>query len=82
MYSNLHLLYKTDYILKGSCSFLRYCYKGTTRTARPGETNGIDYTFLSVDEFLALENSGILLESGCYEGKYQLCFVMVFCCVL
>lgn len=31
----------------------------------------MDYTFLSVDEFLALEKSGNLLESGIYEGGYS-----------
>ena len=29
----------------------------------------MDYTFLSKEEFLALEKSGDLLESGVYEGK-------------
>lgn len=41
----------------------------TTRTPRPEERNGIDYTFLSKEEFLALEKSGELLESGIYDGK-------------
>ncbi len=44
---------------------------GTTRTPRPGETNGVDYTFLTVDEFLALEKSGNLLEAGLYDGEYD-----------
>ena len=39
------------------------------RTPRPKERNGIDYTFLSKDEFLALEKSGDLLESGVYDGN-------------
>ncbi|CAM1323211.1 Uncharacterised protein g8324 [Pycnogonum litorale] len=42
----------------------------TTRHPRPGEVNGVDYTFLSVEEFQALERSGNLLESGVYEGFY------------
>jgi len=41
----------------------------TTRPPRPEERNGIDYTFLSKEEFLALEKSGELLESGIYDGK-------------
>ena len=46
-----------------------FCFiTGTTRSPRPGETNGADYTFLSVEEFLALEKSGQLLESGIYDG--------------
>jgi hypothetical protein len=40
----------------------------TTRTPRDGEVNGVDYTFLSTEEFMALERSGNLLESGIYEG--------------
>ncbi|XP_059469731.1 membrane-associated guanylate kinase, WW and PDZ domain-containing protein 1-like isoform X5 [Neocloeon triangulifer] len=42
----------------------------TTRTAREGEVNGVDYTFLSLDEFVALERQGNLLESGIYEGNH------------
>jgi atrophin-1 interacting protein 1/endothelial cell adhesion protein len=41
----------------------------TTRPPRSEERNGIDYTFLSKEEFLALEKSGELLESGIYDGK-------------
>lgn len=29
----------------------------------------MDYNFLSVEEFLRLEESGTLLEIGAYEGK-------------
>eukprot|EP00057_Strongylocentrotus_purpuratus_P000638 XP_001180066.2 PREDICTED: membrane-associated guanylate kinase, WW and PDZ domain-containing protein 1 isoform X2 [Strongylocentrotus purpuratus] len=42
----------------------------TTRPPREGEVNGVDYKFLSVDEFLALEKSGHLLESGLFEGNH------------
>ncbi|KAL1416190.1 hypothetical protein MTO96_006453 [Rhipicephalus appendiculatus] len=41
----------------------------TTRSPREGEVNGVDYTFLTIEEFVALERSGSLLESGIYEGK-------------
>ncbi|KAF4528667.1 hypothetical protein B566_EDAN017808 [Ephemera danica] len=41
----------------------------TTRLPRDGEVNGVDYTFLNPDEFLALEHSGNLLESGIYEAQ-------------
>ena len=44
-------------------------FTGTTRTPRKDEVNGVDYTFLTVDEFLALEKSGNLLEAGLYDGK-------------
>ena len=30
----------------------------------------MDYTFLSKEEFLALEKSGDLLESGVYDGEF------------
>ncbi len=43
----------------------------TTRQPRPEERQGTDYTFLSRDEFMALEKSGQLLESGVYDGKHQ-----------
>lgn len=44
-------------------------FAGTTRAPREGEVPGVDYNFLSVDEFFKLENSGTLLEIGTYEGK-------------
>ncbi|XP_076344342.1 membrane-associated guanylate kinase, WW and PDZ domain-containing protein 1-like isoform X2 [Tachypleus tridentatus] len=42
----------------------------TTRPPRPGEVNGVDYTFLTPEEFIALDKSGNLLESGIYEGNH------------
>ena len=36
----------------------------TSRKPRPGEVNGVDYTFLSIEQFRALEAKGELLESG------------------
>jgi len=44
-------------------------FPGTTRKLRNGETDGVDYTFLSVEEFKELEKSGALLESGIFEGE-------------
>ncbi|XP_069101307.1 membrane-associated guanylate kinase, WW and PDZ domain-containing protein 1-like isoform X7 [Argopecten irradians] len=41
----------------------------TTRPPKPGEVNGVDYTFLSLDEFHELERNGCLLESGIYYGN-------------
>lgn len=41
----------------------------TTRNPKNKEINGIDYIFLSVDEFQHLKLTGALLESGVYEGK-------------
>uniref|UniRef100_A0A4W5JK38 Membrane associated guanylate kinase, WW and PDZ domain containing 1 n=1 Tax=Hucho hucho TaxID=62062 RepID=A0A4W5JK38_9TELE len=42
----------------------------TTRPPRDGEVPGVDYNFLSVEDFLNLEQSGTLLEIGTYEGNY------------
>ena len=50
-----------------------YC-SGTTRAPREGEIPGVDYNFLSVEDFLELEKSGTLLEIGTYEGKLDLSF--------
>lgn len=30
----------------------------------------MDYIFITVEDFMELEKSGALLESGTYEGKY------------
>ncbi|KAM8863549.1 membrane-associated guanylate kinase, WW and PDZ domain-containing protein 3a isoform 2-T2 [Spinachia spinachia] len=43
---------------------------GTTRQPREGEVPGVDYNFISVGEFRDLEESGLLLESGTYDGNY------------
>ncbi|KAL3852402.1 hypothetical protein ACJMK2_016053 [Sinanodonta woodiana] len=42
----------------------------TTRSPRPGESNGVDYTFLTLEEFQELEKSGALLESGIFDGNH------------
>ncbi|XP_046353265.1 membrane-associated guanylate kinase, WW and PDZ domain-containing protein 1-like isoform X6 [Haliotis rufescens] len=42
----------------------------TTRQPRPGEVNGVDYNFLCMEEFVVLEKSGELLESGIYDGNH------------
>ena len=43
---------------------------GTTRRPQSGERPGVDYNFVSTDEFKRLEKSGQFLESGVYEGNY------------
>ncbi|XP_017285452.1 membrane-associated guanylate kinase, WW and PDZ domain-containing protein 1b isoform X4 [Kryptolebias marmoratus] len=48
----------------------RHAVPCTTRAPREGEVSGVDYNFLSVEEFLELEKSGTLLEIGTYEGNY------------
>ncbi|XP_061159272.1 membrane-associated guanylate kinase, WW and PDZ domain-containing protein 3a isoform X1 [Syngnathus typhle] len=42
----------------------------TTRQPREGEVPGVDYNFISVEEFRNLEECGLLLESGTYDGNY------------
>uniref|UniRef100_UPI00358ECB25 membrane-associated guanylate kinase, WW and PDZ domain-containing protein 3-like isoform X2 n=1 Tax=Myxine glutinosa TaxID=7769 RepID=UPI00358ECB25 len=42
----------------------------TTRRPREGEVSGLDYKFISVEEFRKLESSEQLLETGIYEGNY------------
>ncbi|XP_029290782.1 LOW QUALITY PROTEIN: membrane-associated guanylate kinase, WW and PDZ domain-containing protein 2-like [Cottoperca gobio] len=42
----------------------------TTRQSRDGEISGVDYNFVSIEEFFALEESGALLESGKFKGNY------------
>jgi guanylate kinase len=42
---------------------LTWSVSATTRDARPGEVDGVDYRFLSRDEFLAQRDAGGFLES-------------------
>ncbi|XP_078111715.1 membrane-associated guanylate kinase, WW and PDZ domain-containing protein 3 isoform X1 [Sander vitreus] len=42
----------------------------TTRQPRDGEISGINYNFVSIEEFFSLEESGALLESGKFKGNY------------
>ncbi|XP_015240761.1 PREDICTED: membrane-associated guanylate kinase, WW and PDZ domain-containing protein 1-like isoform X7 [Cyprinodon variegatus] len=48
----------------------RHAVPCTTRSPREGEVPGVDYNFLSVEDFLELEKSGTLLEIGTYDGNY------------
>ncbi|KAM9186042.1 membrane-associated guanylate kinase, WW and PDZ domain-containing protein 1 isoform 4-T4 [Dugong dugon] len=48
----------------------RHAVPCTTRSPREGEVPGVDYNFLTVKEFLDLEQRGTLLEVGTYEGNY------------
>ncbi|ERE90477.1 membrane-associated guanylate kinase, WW and PDZ domain-containing protein 2 [Cricetulus griseus] len=44
---------------------------GTTRPHKEGEVPGVDYIFITVEDFMELEKSGALLESGTYEAKRE-----------
>ncbi|XP_024125006.1 membrane-associated guanylate kinase, WW and PDZ domain-containing protein 1b isoform X6 [Oryzias melastigma] len=48
----------------------RHAVPCTTRAPRDQEVHGVDYNFLSVEDFLKLEKSGTLLEIGTYDGNY------------
>lgn len=51
-----------------TCTFTQHT--GTTRKPQGGERQGIDYNFISAEEFKRMEKRGELLESGVYEGNY------------
>lgn len=43
----------------------------TTRPPRPGETDGVDYHFLSLDEFARLKDAGAMFEAEeVYPGRF------------
>lgn len=42
----------------------------TTRQSRPNEVDGIDYHFVSVDEFLNLKEQGFFAETAVYNNWY------------
>lgn len=66
VFNQLFLLFITE---ENANCYSVHSFPGTTRAPREGEVPGIDYNFLSVDDFFKLENSGTLLEIGTYEGK-------------
>lgn len=47
-----------------------YSVSATTRSPRPGEVNGVNYHFLSKEEFEKLIESDGMLEYACYCGNY------------
>ncbi|MGN0553561.1 MAG: guanylate kinase [Oscillospiraceae bacterium] len=47
-----------------------YSVSATTRNPRPGEVNGVNYHFLSKEEFEKLIESDGMLEFACYCGNY------------
>jgi guanylate kinase len=48
---------------------VRFSISHTTREPRSGEKNGIDYYFVSHDEFVALMGQRAFLEYAAYNGK-------------
>ncbi len=50
---------------------MRFSVSATTRPARPGETHGVDYYFLSRENFDSMKNAGAFIEyEEVYEGFY------------
>jgi guanylate kinase len=47
-----------------------YVVTCTTRAPRPGEVEGVNYTFLSVPDFLAMRDAGELLEANEVHGNW------------
>lgn len=56
--------------LKESGQPLEFMVTMTTRPPRPGELDGVDYHFVTVENYLALRDSGQLLESAEVYGNY------------
>jgi guanylate kinase len=48
---------------------LRRCVTATTRAPRPGEIDGVDYFFLSHEEFQQRIGQGFFLEHASYAGR-------------
>lgn len=42
----------------------------TTRPPRPNEMDGVDYKFVSKEQFIEMDRSGLLLESGVYAAHF------------
>ncbi|MCD8145758.1 MAG: guanylate kinase [Clostridiales bacterium] len=42
----------------------------TTRNIRPGEKDGVSYHFVTREQFRALVDEGLMLETTCYQGNY------------
>ncbi len=49
---------------------LEFSVSATTRSRRTGEIDGVDYTFVSMEQFLALRADGALLENAEVYGRY------------
>ncbi|KAK1899299.1 Membrane-associated guanylate kinase WW and PDZ domain containing protein 2, partial [Dissostichus eleginoides] len=54
----------------GIAANLSFSAGSTTRQPRDGEISGVDYNFVSIQDFFSLEESGVLLESGKFKGNY------------
>lgn len=55
-------------IIKVSDSKVQLSVSATTRPARKGEINGKDYFFISIEEFISLQNEDAFIESAKVHG--------------
>lgn len=62
--------------VEGLCKNLGYekIVTYTTRPKRPGEIDGKDYHFVSVDEFKKMENRGEFAETSSYDTVFGKCY--------
>ena len=56
--------------LRASDDNISFSVSVTTRGMREGETPGVDYLYITEDEFAAMEEKGKLLESALVHGKH------------
>ena len=49
---------------------VRLSVSATTRAPRPGETDGVEYYFVTREEFEQMIQNGEMLEYACYNGNY------------
>ncbi len=49
---------------------IAFCPSVTTRRARPGEIDGVDYHFVGVDEFRSMVDAGLFAEWACVYGNF------------
>ena len=61
--STIEKILSQDYGLKKTVSY-------TTRPPRCGEINGIDYNFISKEEYVKKFNKGFFVETGAYNGWF------------
>ena len=57
--------------LKRRGAACHFTVTATTRASRPGEQDGVDYHFLTEQDFLRLRDSDGLLEHVLYDGTYR-----------
>jgi len=57
-------------LLLAACPTLKQSVSATTRAMRPGETDGVDYHFMTREAFEAAIERGEFLEYTLYNGNY------------